>query len=75
MSETMTVAQMYEKYPNHWLLILDPVSIPPIGLQSGTVAFASEDRDEMYAEGIRLKPKRFATLCTAKRALGMVMML
>jgi hypothetical protein len=79
MNETMTLAEMYEKYPNHWLLIADPVSVPPEGLQSGRVIFASEDRDErdafMCAQDPRSWPKRTATICTAKRPAGTVMIL
>jgi hypothetical protein len=78
MSETMTVAEMEERFPNHWLLIADPVSDEFNRTISGRVIFASEDRDERDAfiygqDPTKDRPKRTASLCTGKVPPGMVM--
>ena len=45
--ERMTLDQMYEKYPNQWLFVVDPEISENTELLSGVVDLVSDSREEI----------------------------
>jgi len=66
MQVSMNVAEMKERFPSEWLLIVDPETDEFLKVQRGNVIFHSKNRDEVYREAVRLHPRRFATLYTGR---------
>lgn len=65
MAEHLTLSEINEKYPNQWVLIVEPDLDEHKQLVGGVVLFSSPDRDEMYSEAMRLPtPRRLATYYT-----------
>jgi hypothetical protein len=62
----LSKAEIYRRYPSHWILIVDPVSDKHLNLIKGKVVYHSKDRDEMYRKMLELRPSHFATLFTGK---------
>jgi len=52
------------QFVSEWVLIEDPQTNNALEVQSGKVLYHSKDRDEVYREAVRLRPKRFAMLYT-----------
>ena len=46
--ERLTIAEMYQKYPNPWLFITDCELCGNSELLGGVVSVASESRDEVF---------------------------
>ena len=46
--ERLTLEEMYQKYPDRWLLIADPELDEELNVIRGEVVLASEDRDDIY---------------------------
>ncbi len=44
----LTLEEMYEQYPEQWLLIAGPELDEELNIISGEVVLASEDRDDIY---------------------------
>ena len=64
MDEILTVAQIEAQFQSEWVLIEEPRTNEALEVQSGKVLYHSKDRDEVYREAVRLRPKRFAMLYT-----------
>ena len=58
MLEWMTEEEWTRRYPDEWVLVIDPnVDEQKNLFQSGFVAFHGVQRDQMFAEAKRLRPK------------------
>ena len=64
MEEILTLAEIEKEFNSEWILVEDPQTNDSLNIESGTVRFHSKDRDEVYREAIRIRPKRFAMLYT-----------
>jgi hypothetical protein len=64
MSDLLTMAEIEAQFVAEWVLIDDPQTNDALEVQSGKVLCHSKDRDEVYREAVRLRPKRFAMLYT-----------
>jgi len=64
MEEVLTIAQIEAQFDSEWILVGDPQTNEALEVQSGKVLWHSKDRDEVYREAVRLRPKRFAMLYT-----------
>ena len=64
MDEVLTLAEMQARFDTEWVLIEDPQTNESLEVQRGKVRFHSKDRDEVYREAVKLRPKRFAMLYT-----------
>jgi hypothetical protein len=62
MSEVLTMAEMEERFPDEWVLILDPDTGSDLKVRSGIVEFHSKDRDAVHDRAVALRPARFALL-------------
>ena len=72
MLEWMTEAEWIRRYPDEWVLVIDPDVDEQKGLfQSGFVAFHGGEQDEMFAEAKRLGPKHCALAYTGTEPDGM----
>jgi len=64
MSDMLTMTEIESQFIAEWVLIEDPQTNDALEVQSGKVLCHSKDRDEVYREAVRLRPKRFAMLFT-----------
>ena len=64
MDEVLTIAQIEAQFISEWVLVEDPQTNDALEVQSGKILCHSKDRDEVYREAVRLRPKRFAMLYT-----------
>lgn len=64
MDEVLTMAQIEAQFISEWVLVEDPQTNDALEVQSGKILCHSKDRDEVYREAVRLRPKRFAMLYT-----------
>jgi hypothetical protein len=64
MSDVLTIAEIEAKFVAEWVLVEDPQTNDALEVQCGKVLYHSKDRDEVYREAVRLRPKRFAMLYT-----------
>lgn len=64
MPEILTIAEIESRFASEWILVEDPTTNDALEVQSGKVLAHSKDRDEVYREAVRLRPKRFAMLYT-----------
>jgi hypothetical protein len=64
MSDVLTIAEIEAQFVAEWVLVAEPQTNDALEVQSGTVLAHSKDRDEVYREAVRLRPKRFAMLYT-----------
>ena len=64
MDEVLTLAEIQARFDTEWVLVEDPQTNKSLEVQSGKVRFHSKDRDEVYREAVKLRPKRFAMLYT-----------
>jgi hypothetical protein len=64
MSEVLTIAEIEAQFVAEWVLVEDPQTNKALEVQCGKVLYHSQDRDEVYREAVRLRPKRFAMLYT-----------
>lgn len=64
MSEILSLAEIKTQYDAEWVLIAEPQTDEYLEVTSGKVAHHSKDRDEVYREAVKLRPKRFAMLYT-----------
>lgn len=60
MPEVMKIDEIEARFPDEWILVIDPDTGPDLKVRSGVVAAHSKDRDEVYRTAIALKPKRSA---------------
>ncbi|MFQ5652916.1 MAG: hypothetical protein ACE5IY_23560 [bacterium] len=64
MKKVLTMAEIRAQFHSEWILIEDPETDAALEVQRGKVRYHSKDRDEVYREAVRLRPKRFAMLYT-----------
>ena len=64
MSDVLTITEIEAQFASEWVLVEDPQTNDALEVQSGKVLAHSKDRDEVYREAVRLRPKRFAMLYT-----------
>lgn len=67
MTKILTVEEMHDLFLSEWILIADPLADEALEVQSGVVLYHSHDRDEVYREAVRLKPRHFAVLYTGRQ--------
>jgi hypothetical protein len=60
MSNVLTIAEIETQFASEWVLVEDPQTNDALEVQSGKVLYHSKDRDEVYREAVRLRPKHFA---------------
>jgi hypothetical protein len=64
MSDVLTITEIEAPFVAEWVLVEDPQTNDAMEVQCGKVLYHSKDRDEVYREAVRLRPKRFAMLYT-----------
>ena len=64
MSDVLTIAEIEAQFAAEWVLVEEPQTNAALEVQSGRVLYHSKDREEVYREAVRLRPKRFAMLYT-----------
>ena len=64
MNEILTIAEIEEQFESEWVLIEGPQTNATLEVLRGKVCYHSKDRDEVYREAVKLRPKRFAMLYT-----------
>jgi hypothetical protein len=64
MADVLTIAEIEAQFIAEWVLVEDPQTNDALEVQCGKVLYHSKDRDEVYREAVRLRPKRFAMLYT-----------
>jgi hypothetical protein len=64
MNQVLTITEIKAKFQSEWVLVEDPDSNDSLEVRSGRVRYHSKDRDEVYREAVKLRPKRFAMLYT-----------
>lgn len=64
MSDILTFAEIKARYESEWVLVEDPQTDEFLEVKGGKVRFHSKDRDEVYREAVKSRPKRFAMLYT-----------
>jgi hypothetical protein len=64
MPEMLTMTEIAAQFVAEWVLVEDPRTNEALEVQSGKVLAHSKDRDEVYRDAVRLRPKRFAMLYT-----------
>lgn len=64
MKKVLTMAEIRDQFRSEWVLIEEPVTDESLEVKRGKVRYHSKDRDEVYREAVRLRPKRFAMLYT-----------
>ena len=57
MLEWMTEEEWIHRFPDEFVLVIDPDFDEQKGLQSGFVAYHGEEQDSMFREARRLGPK------------------
>jgi hypothetical protein len=58
------MAEIKARFDSEWVLVEDPQTDEFLEVERGKVRFHSKDRDEVYREAVKLRPKRFAMLYT-----------
>ena len=69
--EILTLEEIKAKYPNEWVLVVNPVVDEHLNVKSGQVSFHSADRDEVDRKALELRPKSSAFIYTGKAPEGM----
>lgn len=66
MKETLTIKEIENRFDSEWVLLDDPRTDKKNNVKSGKVLAHSANRDELYREAIRLKPRHAAILFTGE---------
>lgn len=64
MGEVLNEAQIWERYPNEWVLVGDVKTDEWLKIAAGVVLFHSLDRDEVHRRMLENTPPSFAVLYT-----------
>jgi len=75
MEEMMTIDEIQCRFDSEWVLVEDPKTNEALEVLAGKVRCHSKDRDEVYREAVRLRPKRFAMLYTGSMPEGTAIVL
>jgi hypothetical protein len=70
--EILTLAEINARYPDEWVLVVDPEVDEHLNVLRGQVAFHSRDRDEVDRKALQLRPKSSAFIFTGRTPEGMV---
>ena len=62
MGEILSLQEIQARYDREWVLISDPEVDASLHVQRGQVLWHSKDRDEVYCQARKLKPKHCAFL-------------
>ena len=62
MNQTISFAEIKEKFDGEWVLIVDPVTTKDLDIVEGKVLWHSKDRDEVYRKAMEFRPKHSAVL-------------
>ena len=60
MAEAMKIEEIEARFPDEWILVIDPETGPDLKVRSGVVAAHSKDRDEVDRKALELRPRRSA---------------
>jgi hypothetical protein len=60
MVEVMKIDDIEARFPDEWILVIDPDIGPDLEVRSGVVAAHSKDRDEVDRRSLELRPRRSA---------------
>ena len=60
MAESLTINEIESRFPDEWILVIDPELGPDMKVRSGVVAAHNRSRQIVYQTAIALKPKRSA---------------
>ena len=63
-NELLSVEEIEDRFESEWILVGDTELDSHFRVIRGKVIWHSKDRDEVYREAVRLRPKRFAMLYT-----------
>ena len=62
MADVLTWQEIESRFPDEWVLIIDPDTGPDLKVRSGVVAYHSKDRDKVHDKAMELRPRRSAIL-------------
>jgi len=71
----LSVREIRRRFPNEWVLLMDPEHDSTLVVTRGTVVGESRDRDEVYRKARDLKLKRIAILYTGEFPKDMAIVL
>ena len=66
MGETLTMAEIEERFDSEWVLLADPETAETLQIRAGRLLWHSRDRDEVYNKALELRPVHSAVLYTGK---------
>ena len=66
MSKPLTLKKIKKQFQSQWVLLGDPETGADLTVMGGTVLFHSKDRDEVYRQARKLRPKHSAILFTGQ---------
>jgi hypothetical protein len=75
MPQVMTKQEIENRFPDEWILVIDPDTGPDLEIRSGVVAAHSKDRDEIDRKALELRPRRSAIWFNGDPPLDMVIVL
>lgn len=64
MNHLMTMKEIEKEFRDEWVLVESPKTNESLEVESGTVVWHSQDRDEVYRKAIEFHLKSFAMLYT-----------
>ena len=73
--QMMTMKEIEKRFDAEWVLVGDPVTDDSLEVRGGRVLCHDKDRDKVYRETIRLRPKKFAMLYLGKLPGGTAIVL
>jgi hypothetical protein len=73
--QVVTLQQIAAQFPSEWVLVGDPETDESLAVLGGQVLWHSKDRDEVYREIGKFRPKRFAMLYTGTMPEGTAIVL
>lgn len=62
----MTLQEMKKEFDSEWILVGDPETDETMEVIKGKVLCHSKDRDEVYREAVKLRPKHSAIVYTGE---------
>lgn len=71
----LSVREIRRRFPNEWVLLMDPKHDKTMAVTRGTVVGESKDRDEVYRKARDLKLKKVAILYTGEFPKDMAIVL
>lgn len=66
MDQVMTIEEIENQFTDEWILVVDPDLDDQLKVQSGSVVWHSQSRNEVYRKAKEMRPKNFALLFTGK---------